>query len=124
MAFKSPSFLFAILLISVVPIPNEAGKPGKWWPVKDLNNPEVVMVAKFAVTEHNKKANINLQFINVIKCQEQVSSGSLYKVVISAKNGTTSHPKNYEAIVWLRPWEKKDLLTLKSFKKVWCGPCG
>lgn len=83
-----------------------------------------MMVAKFAVTEHNKKANINLQFINVIKCQEQVNSGSLYKVVISAKNGTTSHPKNYEAIVWLRPWEKKDLLTLKSFKKAWCGPCG
>lgn len=119
MALKSPSFLFAFLLILVVPVPNKAGKSATWWPVSDLHNPEVVMVAKFAVTEHNKKVHTNLHFVHMVKCEEQVVSGSLYKVVIAAKNGEASHPKNYEAIVWFRAWETtKNLLTLKSFKKV------
>ncbi|KAL3845466.1 hypothetical protein ACJIZ3_002869 [Penstemon smallii] len=102
MAFKS-LVIFALLSvlataafgISIV---------GHWRPIENPNDPGVVEIAKFAVAEHNKEAHAALGFVSVVKGETQVVAGTKYRLVISAKDGSAT--KNYDALVWDKPWEK------------------
>ncbi|KAK6122995.1 hypothetical protein DH2020_043262 [Rehmannia glutinosa] len=91
--------------ILAIPIPNEArrdGFIGGWKPIEDLEDPTVVMVAKFAITEPNKWANTNLQYVTVVSGKTMMVAGPLFRLVISAKNNGSTNPKNYLAVVWKR----------------------
>ncbi|EYU40492.1 hypothetical protein MIMGU_mgv1a025014mg, partial [Erythranthe guttata] len=82
-------------------------KPGGMWPIEDLKDPGVVSVAKFAVKEYNKKANTPLQLVTVIKGKQLMVAGSIYYLLILAKDKTAPYPQKYEVAVSDRPWEIK-----------------
>ncbi|KAG2316088.1 hypothetical protein Bca4012_066926 [Brassica carinata] len=63
---------------------------------------EVVVLAMFAVSEHNRQSKANLVYRNVVQETMQVVHGLLYRLIISAKNGSHA-AKNYEAVVWEKP---------------------
>ncbi|KAG8365957.1 hypothetical protein BUALT_Bualt17G0026000 [Buddleja alternifolia] len=125
MAPKSRSllfiFLFSILMVffsdeaSAVLGGGKGARVGGWRPIDDLKNPQVVEIAKFAVEEHNKQAKTSLKFAAVVKGETQTVAGTNYKLVISAKDGGAA-AKNYEAVVWDKPWQKFRQLT--SFEAI------
>ncbi|CAN7110257.1 unnamed protein product [Brassica rapa subsp. narinosa] len=65
---------------------------------KDLSDPNIQAVAKYAVDEHNKQITGNLVFVKILKGKEQVVAGKTYSLTIAAKNGGAG-TKNYEAVV-------------------------
>ncbi|WZZ26369.1 hypothetical protein YC2023_009770 [Brassica napus] len=85
--------LILLPLISVV-----EGNLGGWKPIKDLSDPNIQAVAKYAVDEHNKQITGNLVFVKIVEGKEQVVSGKTYSLTIAAKNGGAG-TKNYEAVV-------------------------
>ncbi|XP_008786873.1 cysteine proteinase inhibitor 12-like [Phoenix dactylifera] len=68
------------------------------------NSVEIEELARFAVEEHNKKANTLLEFVRVVKVKEQVVAGIIYYITIEAIEG--GKKKLYEAKVWVKPWMK------------------
>ncbi|KAG1338358.1 Cysteine proteinase inhibitor [Cocos nucifera] len=68
------------------------------------NSVEIEELARFAVEDHNKKANTLLEFVRVVKVKEQVVSGMIYYITIEASDG--GKKKLYEAKVWVKPWMK------------------
>ncbi|CAL9174784.1 unnamed protein product [Musa hybrid cultivar] len=116
--FLALPVLLLVLLGAVLPAPAAAssGKAlGGWTPIKDVNDPHVQEIAQFAVSEHNKQANAALALGKVAKGETQVVSGTNYRLVLSASDGSGASAK-YEAVVWEKPWEKFRQLT--SFKKL------
>lgn len=113
MMMKSLICLSLVLLplISVA----EGALLGGWKPIKDVSDPNVVEIAKYAISEHNKVSKPNLVYEKVVHGKEQVVSGKKYDLTIAAKNGGGGS-KNYEAVVWDKPWEK--FRKLESFKAV------
>ncbi|KAM7466328.1 hypothetical protein LguiB_013890 [Lonicera macranthoides] len=81
-------------------------------PIKDLNDPRVQEIGKFAVNEHNKEAKTNLVYKSVIKGEVFLDiSGTYYRLTILATNND-----KYVADVIDRPLER--LRKLVSFKKI------
>ncbi|VVA93420.1 unnamed protein product [Arabis nemorensis] len=113
MMMKSLICLSLVLLplISVV----EGGLLGGWKPIKDVSDPNVVEIAEFAISEHNKVSKPGLVYEKVVQGKQQVVAGTKYDLVIAAKNGG-GRSKNYEAVVWDKPYEK--FRKLESFKAV------
>ncbi|KAG8371556.1 hypothetical protein BUALT_Bualt13G0100300 [Buddleja alternifolia] len=72
------------------------------YPFRPINNkdPQAVKLGKFAVTEHNKRANTTLEFVSLVK-GEYAATILTYELVIDAKNGTAATPESYKAIVHL-----------------------
>ncbi|XP_039170039.1 cysteine proteinase inhibitor 1-like [Eucalyptus grandis] len=87
---------------------------GGWEPIKNLNDPYVQEIAKFAIKTHNDQAKTGLVLEKVVKGETQVVAGTNYKLVVAAKDGADT--KNFEAVVWDKPWEHFRSLT--SFKPV------
>ncbi|KAL6562306.1 hypothetical protein OROGR_003313 [Orobanche gracilis] len=123
MAPKSSAFLLTILSVLLVLAPNEASARGaifgRWRPIGDPNkDPEVVEIAKFAVTEHNSKAHTNLSLVSVVNGETQVVAGTKYRLVVAAGYGPgASDPKNYKAVVWSKPWQGfKQLICFEEFQ--------
>lgn len=89
--------------------------PGGWSPIKNLSDPDVVAIANFAVSEHNKLLASSkkplLGLSRIVKGKQQVVAGMNYKLVIEASDG-----KRYEVTVWEKVWEHVRKLT--SFKLV------
>ncbi|KAK6148247.1 hypothetical protein DH2020_019159 [Rehmannia glutinosa] len=86
--FRSLIYIFILILIILTPTNGDKGPvSGSSKPIENLKDPEVVTAAKFAITEHNKKANTKLVFVDVVKGEEQIVQGSMYRLVISAKDG-------------------------------------
>ncbi|CAA0815415.1 Cysteine proteinase inhibitor 5 [Striga hermonthica] len=118
MALKSIPLIIAILSFLFASAAEGASGRGAlvggWKSIEDLKDPEVVRIAKFAVAQHNKEASTNLSFVDVVKGESQVVSGTNYRLVISAVDGGAGAPRNYTAVVWSKPWEK--FVKLISFK--------
>lgn len=114
------SLLFALVLqIVVVSIPIEAERfIGDWDEIENLKSPEVVMLAKFALKEHGKKANTTtLKFEYVIQGLRRISM--IYRLMISAKdNRHGNSTKTYVAMIHYRPWIKKGSTRLMSFTEI------
>lgn len=96
----------------------EALMVGWWTPIKDLTNPKVVEIGKFAVDEHNKEAKTKLEYQKVVEGEKQTVTDvhyyrKNYRLVIAATDGGSPH--NYLAEVADMPWEKSRNLT--SFKE-------
>ncbi|MCI44207.1 cysteine proteinase inhibitor 5-like, partial [Trifolium medium] len=75
---------------------------GGWGPIKDINDPEVIEIANYAVTEFNKQTGATLKFKKVIKGESQTVAGTNYRLIISTSN---SIPNVYDAVVYDCPWE-------------------
>nr|CAB3478603.1 unnamed protein product [Digitaria exilis] len=71
-------------------------------------------LARFAVDEHNKKANALLGYEKLVKAKTQVVAGTMYYLTIEVKDGDTK--KLYEAKVWEKPWE--NFKEVQEFKPV------
>ncbi|KAL3820806.1 hypothetical protein ACJIZ3_006711 [Penstemon smallii] len=122
MAVKSRSILFVLLTILVASISYQtsakgvgSNNVGGWKPVPSTKDRYVVSIAKFALAEHNKRANDALVFVAVVKGELLTAGGKKYKLEISAKEAGAAS-KNYEAVVLDRHWKKPRQLT--SFKKL------
>uniref|UniRef100_A0A0D9V6U8 Cysteine proteinase inhibitor n=1 Tax=Leersia perrieri TaxID=77586 RepID=A0A0D9V6U8_9ORYZ len=83
-------------------------------PVGTENDLHLVNLARFAVTEHNKKANALLEYEKLVKVKRQVVAGTMYYFTIEVKEGGAN--KLYEAKVWEKPW--MDFKELQEFKPV------
>lgn len=123
MQLKSCPLLSAILLILVASFHYQAlaispsAIVGNWRSIPDVNVVEVLKIARFAVSEHNKKASAQLEFVKVVKGETQVVKGTNYRLVIIANDAAAENtPGNYEAVVWDMPW--KHFRELSSFVKV------
>ncbi|CAK9145933.1 unnamed protein product [Ilex paraguariensis] len=71
-------------------------------PAISENSLEIDTLARFAVDEHNKKENALLEFVKVVKAQEQVVAGTLHHLTVEAIDA--GKKKLYEAKVWVKPW--------------------
>nr|GMD61668.1 cysteine proteinase inhibitor A-like [Ipomoea batatas]GMD64816.1 cysteine proteinase inhibitor A-like [Ipomoea batatas]GMD69753.1 cysteine proteinase inhibitor A-like [Ipomoea batatas]GMD73674.1 cysteine proteinase inhibitor A-like [Ipomoea batatas]GME06462.1 cysteine proteinase inhibitor A-like [Ipomoea batatas] len=67
------------------------------------NSIEFDDLARFAISEHNKKANAKLEFGKVVNVKRQVVSGTMHYITLEAADG--GQKKVYEAKVWDKPWE-------------------
>ncbi|KAJ8759820.1 hypothetical protein K2173_009921 [Erythroxylum novogranatense] len=108
--------LFGIVsLVAVaVGVTKAAAMPGGWEPIKNVSDPHIQEIGEYAVSEYDKRAKAELKYENVEGGETQVVSGINYRLVVKAMDGTTA--KNYEAVVWEKPWLKYRNLT--SFKPV------
>ncbi|KAL6546516.1 hypothetical protein OROMI_022237 [Orobanche minor] len=120
----APYLLIIFLSILMVMTPNKASRPFErisngWEPVGNLKDPRVVEIATFAVAEHNKETNKNLNFVNIVSGEQQMVAGTIYRLDISLKDGAddyTACPKIYRVDIWSKPWEK--FLKLESFEEI------
>ncbi|CAH8388825.1 unnamed protein product [Eruca vesicaria subsp. sativa] len=110
-----------LLLISLVLLPLHAlAVPllGGWRPLRDVKDPHVIAVGEFSVSEYNKKSKSELKFVSVVSGESQVVAGTNYRLIVAVNDGVEitggGESKNYEAIVWDRPWLKT--MNLTSFK--------
>ncbi|KAF8093898.1 hypothetical protein N665_0375s0015 [Sinapis alba] len=102
--------LIFLPLISIV-----EGNLGGWKQIKDLSDPNIQALAKYAIDQNNKQSKVNLVLVKIVEGKEQVVSGKKYSLTIAAKNGGGA-TKNYEAIVVERVWDHSR--SLESFKAV------
>ncbi|KAL1560018.1 cysteine proteinase inhibitor 1-like [Salvia divinorum] len=123
MAPKSLHILLASLSLLVVALaPISAASRGHivggWQPIANPKAPEIVKIAKFSVSEHNKQKNTSLVLVSVVKGESQVVAGINYRLVISAKDASASAaaPKAYSAVVYSKAAPRS--LHLTSFEKI------
>ncbi|KAL8026985.1 hypothetical protein ABFX02_14G065500 [Erythranthe guttata] len=111
MAPTSCSILLTFLFILIVPINSVS-------PIWDLKDPKVVSIAKFAVTENNKKANKTLRFVSIFNGDYSVySEKHNYQVYIdfSAIDNKATNPKKYSASVLYTPRQKNNSMKLDNY---------
>ncbi|XP_052116381.1 cysteine proteinase inhibitor 5 [Arachis duranensis] len=74
----------------------------------DVNDPHVVEIANFAITEHNHKSNANLKLVKIESCNRQVHGvlGNSYQLVLLASNETTEETNKYWVRLGIQPSEK------------------
>ncbi|KAK8575485.1 hypothetical protein V6N13_033276 [Hibiscus sabdariffa] len=111
---QNPHFL--ILLLSLILLPlifSEAGRntnlTGGWTPMGNINDPHVTGIAEFAIDEYNKQSKASLKLVKVVKGETQVVSGTNYRLVLNADDGTAE--KTYEAVVLEKAWQNFKSLT-------------
>jgi cystatin-C len=84
--------------------------------IENLNDPHVIEIAKFAVTEFNKQIGAKLKFDKVIEGESQPVAGTNYRLIISTSS-SNSVPNTYEAVVYERPWQHvRDLVSFTIVK--------
>ncbi|XP_058771917.1 cysteine proteinase inhibitor 5-like [Vicia villosa] len=88
---------------------------GGYNPITNINDPHVIEIAKFAVTQYDKQSGVKLKFKKVIKGESRVVAGINYRLTLSAGEGWVS--KIYEAVVWEKPW--LHFRNLTSFKPLY-----
>ncbi|CAN8324792.1 unnamed protein product [Cochlearia groenlandica] len=110
-----PLICLSLIVFSLIAVV-EGSLLGGAKPIKDVTDPSVVAIAKYAIDEHNKQSKANLVYDKIVEGKEQVVSGKKYSLVIAAKNGGGGGgaSKNYEAVVVERAWEH--YRSLESFK--------
>ncbi|XP_054779054.1 cysteine proteinase inhibitor 1-like [Prosopis cineraria] len=111
--------LLSLLLVPLCAISGgraEAVIPGGWTPIPNLEDQHVMEIANFAVAEYDKRNGARLKLEKVVKGETQVVAGTNYRLVVATKDGSSSATKNYEAVVWEKPWQHFRNLT--SFEAV------
>ncbi|XP_062231744.1 cysteine proteinase inhibitor-like [Phragmites australis] len=77
------------------------------------NDLEAIELARFAVAEHNSKANAMLEFERLVKVRQQVVAGIMHYFTVEVREAGGAK-KLYEAKVWVKAWE--NLKQLQSFE--------
>jgi cystatin-C len=102
MKFQSIALILIVLFASLAT--NQAT------PV-DINDPHVIEIANFAVTEYNKENSKNLKFEKVINgVSSTINDETSYRLTLAANDGSSSN--NYGAVVIEKPSKN---YTLKFF---------
>ncbi|XP_047326313.1 cysteine proteinase inhibitor 1-like [Impatiens glandulifera] len=110
----SKHFILFVLVVFLFSFEVNSAMVGGWKPTSDLKDSKIVEIGKYAISEHNNKANTTLEFNSVVKGDTQVVTGTNYRLVIAAKDG--GEVGNYLAIVWDKPWEKfRELTSFRNF---------
>ncbi|GAU26639.1 hypothetical protein TSUD_102470 [Trifolium subterraneum] len=106
------SLVLFLLVLSVSLAKNQAISVS-YNPIKDINDPYVIEIARFAVTAYNKRAGAKLEFKTVIKGESKNVIKTYYRLNLSANNGSISN--DYEAVVVDVPFNHhRHLISFKS----------
>ncbi|XVF26181.1 hypothetical protein REPUB_Repub13aG0277000 [Reevesia pubescens] len=114
------SRFLTLLLLSLIFLPiifSDARKGdllGGWTPIQNIKDPHVIEIAEFAVAEYNKRSKTSLKLLKVVEGETQVVSGTNYRLVLKATDGTAT--KAYQAVVWEKAWQ--NFRNLTSFNLV------
>ncbi|CAN6575561.1 hypothetical protein C1H46_022941 [Malus baccata] len=109
--------LFA-LLVSLVSATTTSNVPGTWKPIDgiDLNATEI---REWAVSEYNKNATNKLVFEKLISSEITFVSGTLYLLVVAAKDESLLNPtRNYKASVHDRDGASRELIAFFKIEAV------
>nr|CAD1837713.1 unnamed protein product [Ananas comosus var. bracteatus] len=125
-AFLLVSSLFLVVTITAgaaVSVHHDAEKPlnsGGWQPIKNVSDPHVQEIGKFAVAEYDNKSKAQLVFQEVVKGETQVVAGINYRLTLKASgqakirgNGAVAVGE-YEATVWEKPDGTRQLTSFKQ----------
>lgn len=105
--------LFLSTLLLATGARTDAALVGGWKPIEDPNDPHVIEIGQFAVVEYNKQSKVELKFQSVEKGETQVVSGTNYRLVVAAQDGTATN--KYQAVVWENA---KQIKKLTSFHRL------
>ncbi|CAM0871947.1 unnamed protein product [Alopecurus aequalis] len=109
---RAHNIVFATLAVVICIIATPTTASGQWTQIPDLNDPEILDIARWAVAEHARQANDGLRFNRVVSGTQQVVSGVKFKLRIDAVNGDGKEGM-YIAEVFDIPWLNQR--TLRSF---------
>lgn len=105
-------------LCSVAPAASAREEPpmpqivGGWKPIKNVNDPHIQELGRWAVSEHVKQASDGLVFSKVVSGEEQVVAGTNYKLVIQVtKGGGAGKSATYGAVVYEKLDKTRQLLS-------------
>jgi len=115
MNFQSLAIVVLVLFAFVAKI---QAIEGGYSPIGNINDPHVIEIANFAVTEYDKKSGATLKLKKIIKGESQVVDGTNYRLTFSADLSSTIS-KVYEAIVY--ETLNKSTRKLTSFRLVAYG---
>lgn len=88
------SVVFLLLgFLATMSVRNQA-IAGGWEPIKNINDPHVIDIANYAVTEHDRQAGLNLKLEKVISGETKVVDGIIYCLNITASDGSASNKFN------------------------------
>ncbi|PRQ51121.1 putative Cystatin domain-containing protein [Rosa chinensis] len=118
----SPHYLVAILallfplLTAAVDKSGDSAPLGAWTPLKNISDPQVTEIAKYAVKVYNSQNHKNLIFQKVIKGYYQIESGRLYKLDVRVKDEKSVQfpTTDYQAIVLTRGSFFKKLVSFRQ----------
>jgi hypothetical protein len=91
------------VVVCMIATPTTKGLHNGWEQIPNLNAPEVVEIASWAVAEHARQANDGLQLKRVVSGMEQTVSGTRWKLRLDAVNGNGKEGM-YRADVTDQPW--------------------
>ncbi|MQM02141.1 hypothetical protein Taro_034904 [Colocasia esculenta] len=97
---RTQPLLHLVFLLSVASaVADQAMEPkvGAYETIKNVGDPYIVEVSRFAVAEHNRQAGEALVFVGVVSGDQQVVAGMNYKVVVEAEDAAGAR-KAYEAV--------------------------
>lgn len=83
-----------------------------WFPLPDIGAPKVQQLGRWAVTEHDKKANDKVKFNRVVSGEETEDpqiAGIKYHLVIDASDGS-GQDRKYEAVLGEQVWRGRVIL--------------
>ncbi|AES66642.1 putative Cystatin domain-containing protein [Medicago truncatula] len=101
-------YLVIFLLVLLASAARNQAKPGGYSPIKNLNDPHVIEIANFAVTEYGKQQRFYSKLDKIIKGESQAVDGTNYRFILYVIIGSESYP--YKAFVHEN--------ASKSFKKL------
>ncbi|XP_037463644.1 putative cysteine proteinase inhibitor 7 [Triticum dicoccoides] len=86
-------------IVHVVATPTTA-IPGGWFKIKNIADPHIQELGKWAVLEHTQLGgNDGLRFVKVVSSEEQIVNGVNYRLVIDALRLDGSHG-TYKAVLF------------------------
>uniref|UniRef100_A0A0D3BGD6 Cysteine proteinase inhibitor n=1 Tax=Brassica oleracea var. oleracea TaxID=109376 RepID=A0A0D3BGD6_BRAOL len=87
---------------------------GGWHPIKNIKDPSIEVIAKFAISEYSKQKNSRLNFDTVVSGDELQVAGMKYLLILNVNDGCNEGTKNYEAEVYERAWDDyRELIYMK-----------
>ncbi|KAF3509541.1 hypothetical protein F2Q69_00005568 [Brassica cretica] len=78
---------------------------GGWHPIKDIKDPSLEVLAKFAISKYSKQKNSRLNFETVVSGDELEVAGMKYRLVLNVNDGCNEGTNIYEAEVYIRAWD-------------------
>lgn len=95
---------------------------GEWEPMKDIKDPHLTKIAKFAVSEYNKRlSHSSLKLIRVMKGEMKVVQGVMYKLDLTTTGTNGFVAGEYRAIVWETDSKRLELISFLPSKAEWKG---
>ncbi|GMI93264.1 hypothetical protein HRI_002995700 [Hibiscus trionum] len=117
---QSHHFLILLLPLLFLPFIASESPLGSmvrvWTPRKDIKDPHVIEIAKFAVDEYNKHARSSLKLVMVVSGEiVQVDLRTTYLLFLQATG--RAGKRMYRAVVWEKAWRSsKHLISFEPLE--------